>query len=167
LTESERLPRRCEGDAAERIHECARLFLEKRVPVTAKLSRNFYERLGDDIASELVDWFNSVDATYQTQLREMNDLSWERFKATLLAESASIRSDLRVEIAGLREKLSGEIGGLRSDIERETGGVRGDIERMRTAMEHSHVVQLRWLVGFCSGSLLAILGVVAAIIRTR
>ena len=35
-----------------------------RVPVTAKLSRKFYERFGDDIANELVDWFNMVDATY-------------------------------------------------------------------------------------------------------
>ena len=126
------------------------------MPVTAKLSRNFYERFGDEIAGELVDWFNSLDATYQTQLREMNDLNWERFKASLLAESASIRSDLRVEIAGLQEKLSGQIAAIGRDI-----------ERMHTAMEHSHVIQLRWLVGFCSGSLLAILGVVAAIVRTR
>ena len=28
------------------------------MPVTAKLSRKFYERFGDDIANELVDWFN-------------------------------------------------------------------------------------------------------------
>jgi hypothetical protein len=33
------------------------------VPVTAKLSRRFYEKFGDDIANELVDWFNMVDAT--------------------------------------------------------------------------------------------------------
>lgn len=33
------------------------------MPVTAKLSRRFYERLGDDLANELVDWFNAVDAT--------------------------------------------------------------------------------------------------------
>ena len=64
------------------------------MPVTAKLSRKFYERLGDDIASELVDWFNAVDLTYQTQLKEMNDLNWERFRATLLAETASIRGKL-------------------------------------------------------------------------
>ncbi len=26
------------------------------MPVTAKLSRRFYEKFGDDIANELVDW---------------------------------------------------------------------------------------------------------------
>lgn len=44
------------------------------MPVTAKLSSKFYERFGDDIADELVDWFNAVDLTYQTQLRETNEL---------------------------------------------------------------------------------------------
>ena len=38
------------------------------VPVTAKLSRKFYEKFGDDIANELVEWFNMVDATYRAFL---------------------------------------------------------------------------------------------------
>ena len=41
------------------------------MPVTAKLSRKFYDQLGDDIANELVDWFNKVDDTYRTELREL------------------------------------------------------------------------------------------------
>ena len=68
--------------------------METRVPVTAKLSRKFYERFGDDVTGELVDWFNAVDLTYQTQLRETNELNWERFKATLLAESAGLRAEM-------------------------------------------------------------------------
>ena len=75
------------------------------MPVTAKLSRKFYERLGDDIATELVDWFNAVDDTYRNQLKEINDLNWERYKAALQAEGASIRGDLRTEIANTRADL--------------------------------------------------------------
>jgi hypothetical protein len=71
------------------------------VPVTAKLSRKFYERLGDDIAAELVDWFNAVDATYQAQLKEMNDLNWERFKSHLDAELAKIRAEMSTMRADL------------------------------------------------------------------
>lgn len=41
------------------------------MPVTAKLSRNFYEKFGEDVTNELVDWFNSVDATYRADLREI------------------------------------------------------------------------------------------------
>lgn len=33
------------------------------LPVTARLSGRFYERFGDEIANELVDWFNAMDTT--------------------------------------------------------------------------------------------------------
>ncbi len=82
------------------------------MPVTAKLSSKFYERFGDDIAGELVDWFNAVDLTYQTQLRELNELNWERFKATLRAEIATLRG----EIATTREELRSEMSAMRADL---------------------------------------------------
>ena len=53
------------------------------MPVTAKLSRRFYEQFGDEIANELVDWFNAVDATYRSDLREVNELNFARFDAKL------------------------------------------------------------------------------------
>ncbi|MBA3579696.1 MAG: hypothetical protein H0W42_06920, partial [Gemmatimonadaceae bacterium] len=65
------------------------------MPVTAKLSRKFYDRLGDDIANELVDWFNAVDDTYRTQLRELNELNWNRFQAAMDGRFAA--SDLKME----------------------------------------------------------------------
>ena len=71
------------------------------MPVTAKLSRKFYERLGDDIAGELVDWFNAVDATYQQQLRDTNELNWARFEAKLEAQVAMLRG----EMAAMRADL--------------------------------------------------------------
>ena len=56
--------------AAERIVTMSpTLFAEPRVPVTAKLSKRFYDVLGEDIANELVDWFNAVDLTYRSDLR--------------------------------------------------------------------------------------------------
>lgn len=53
------------------------------MPVTAKLSKKFYETFGEDVANELVDWFNSVDATYRADLRELNELNFARFDAKL------------------------------------------------------------------------------------
>jgi hypothetical protein len=58
------------------------------MPVTARLSRKFYERFGDEIAGEFVDWFNAVDSTYQHQIREINELNWQRFKSDLDARFA-------------------------------------------------------------------------------
>jgi len=49
------------------------------VPVTARLSKRFYEVPVEDIANELVDWFNAMDLTYRTDLRELNELNFARF----------------------------------------------------------------------------------------
>ena len=75
------------------------------MPVTAKLSRRFYEKLGDEVTGELVDWFNAVDATYKAELKELNELNWERFKATLHEEIASVRGDLRSEMQVMKADL--------------------------------------------------------------
>lgn len=73
------------------------------MPVTAKLSRKFYERFGDDLTNELVDWFNQVDATYRSELRETNELNWARFESTLAQGLAEVRADLaRLETKVIR-----------------------------------------------------------------
>jgi hypothetical protein len=64
------------------------------MPVTAKLSKAFYDRLGEQVASELVDWFNQVDATYRSDLRELNELNFARFDAKLEQRLAELRSSL-------------------------------------------------------------------------
>jgi hypothetical protein len=64
------------------------------VPVTARLSKRFYDVFGEEIASELVDWFNQVDETYRTDLRELNELNFARFDAKLEQRLAQVKSDL-------------------------------------------------------------------------
>ncbi len=64
------------------------------MPVTARLSKRFYDTLGEEIASELVDWFNAVDATYQADLRELNELNFARFEAKLGERLAEVESHL-------------------------------------------------------------------------
>lgn len=54
-----------------------------RMPVTAKLSKRFYDRMGDDVANELVNWFNAVDATYRAGLIHLNDTNFVRFDVKL------------------------------------------------------------------------------------
>jgi hypothetical protein len=71
------------------------------MPVTAKLSRRFYERFGDEIVNELVEWLNQVDATYRSELRELNELNFARFDAKLDQRSA----ELRAEIHALKAEL--------------------------------------------------------------
>ena len=47
------------------------------------------------MANELVDWFNAVDLTYRTDLRELNELNYARFDAKLEQRLAELRSELR------------------------------------------------------------------------
>ena len=62
--------------------------------MTARLSRKFYETFGDDLANEIVEWFNQVDFTYRTELRELNEVNFARFEAKLDAKLADLRSEL-------------------------------------------------------------------------
>lgn len=74
--------------------------------MTAKLSRKFYETFGDDIANELVDWFNMVDATYQSELRELNELNYARFEAKLEQRIAELRADMQVGFATVNAQFA-------------------------------------------------------------
>ena len=75
------------------------------MPVTVRLSKKFYDTFGDDIANELVNWFNSVDATYRADLRELNELNFARFDAKLEQRLAELKAELRVEIQRVRADL--------------------------------------------------------------
>jgi hypothetical protein len=75
------------------------------MPVTAKLSRKFYEKLGDDVANELVEWFNLVDATYRSDLRELNELNFARFDAKLEQRVAGLDAKIERLVAGLRVEM--------------------------------------------------------------
>src|SRR5947207_10084841 len=75
------------------------------MPVTAKLSRKFYDTFGDEIANELVEWFNQVDATYRADLRELNELNFGRFDAKLEQRLAELRAELVKELADVKSGL--------------------------------------------------------------
>ena len=87
------------------------------MPVTAKLSRKFYERFGDDIANELVDWFNMVDATYRSDLRELNEHNFARFDAKLEQRIAELRAEFNSRFAELRAEM--QLGFKNVDVKLE------------------------------------------------
>ena len=75
------------------------------MPVTARLSKRFYDQFGDEIAQDLVDWFNQVDATYREDLRILNDTNFARFDAKLEQRLAELRAELRTEIRDFKAEL--------------------------------------------------------------
>ena len=64
------------------------------MPVTARLSKLFYERLGEEIANELVELFNTLDATYKADLRDLIEAHFARFDAKLAEQSARFDTKL-------------------------------------------------------------------------
>jgi hypothetical protein len=76
-----------------------------QMPVTARLSKLFYDRLGESITNELVDWFNQVDTTYRFELREISESNYARFEARLEQRLAELKAELLVEIRSLDAKF--------------------------------------------------------------
>ena len=117
------------------------------MPVTARLSKLFYDRLGEEIAKELVDWFNQVDATYRSDLREVNELNFARFDAKLEQRFAQFDAKLEQRLAHSEAKaeqrlaqseakaeqrfaaIERQIVELRSDLKSEIATVRAEMER--------------------------------------
>lgn len=122
------------------------------MPVTAKLSRRFYEQLGDEVAGELVDWFNSVDAEYQSQLRQTNDLNWERFKADLHRVQAELRSEIVAAVAHSEASLRKDFGELR----KEMGDFRNEVANQRADM-------MKWMFIYWTGTVLTLGGLMIAL----
>ena len=117
--------------------------------LTARLSKRFYDVLGEEVANELVDWFNAVDLTYRADLRELNELNFARFDAKLEQRLVELRAALRQDIAELRAELRTEIAGLRLEF-------RTELHQVRTEL-------LRWMFGFWVTTLLGIAGLLIAL----
>jgi hypothetical protein len=75
------------------------------MPVTAKLSRQFYERFGDELTNELVNWMNMVDAAYRSDFRELFEVHFGRFDAKLEQRVAELEARMDKHAAQFDAKL--------------------------------------------------------------
>ena len=108
------------------------------MPVTARLSKRFYDVFGEEIATELVDWFNAVDATYRADLRELNELNFSRFDAKLEQRLATLDANFEQRLAELRVELVKELAGVKSG--------------------------LKWMLAFWAPTALAVIGTGAGVV---
>ena len=121
------------------------------MPVTAKLSKRFYEVLGEDVANELVNWFNEVDATYRADLRELNELNFARFDAKLEQRLAELRSEMEARFARADAKFEQRIMELRSEM-------RTGLAQASTELHEVRADILKWMFGFWAPTALAVVG---------
>ncbi len=121
------------------------------MPVAAKLSRRFYDAFGDEITNELVEWFNLVDATYRSELRELNELNFGRFRAELRQGVAEVKAELRQELAEAKGELRSGMHVGFADLRGEVAALRGEIGK--------------WMFVFWAGSMVTNLGIMLAVVR--
>ncbi len=139
------------------------------MPVTAKLSRKFYERLGDDIANELVDWFNMVDGTYRSELREINEMNYARFDAKL--EQRAV--ELEAKIDGLAVELEAKIDRLAVELEAKIGRLAAELRaemqvgfaRMDRQFAQFEVTLTRRMFVFWIGQAATTVGLVFGVVK--
>ena len=93
------------------------------MPVTAKLSLKFYEKLGEDVANELVEWFNAVDATYRSDLRELNAMNFALFDAKLEQRLAELKAELKTEFNSRIAELQSAMNVGFKDVDVKLGDV--------------------------------------------
>lgn len=128
------------------------------MPVTAKLSSRFYEKLGDDVTNELVTWLNAVDAEFRNELREANDRNWSQLRAELDAQSARLTGEFRGGLAELRTEMQTGFANLRTEL--RTGLAEGQtgLANVRVEIHQESTKQVRWNFLFWVTAVLTIAG---------
>jgi len=105
-----------------------------------KLSRQFYDKLGDEVTNEWVNWFNQVDTAYRSDLRELNDLNFARFEAKF-----------EQRLAELRAELGADLGGQIAAVHTKLADVRADL--------------IKWMFIFWAGSTATTIGIVVTALK--
>jgi len=127
------------------------------MPVTAKLSLKFYEKLGEDVANELVEWFNNMDATYRTDLRELNELNFARFDAKLEQRLAEFGSGLRTEMEHRFTLVDARFEMLEARL----------VQRLESRIGSVKQDMLRWMLASWCTMMLVLLGTLFAVLKAR
>lgn len=97
------------------------------MPITAKLSKEFYDKFGHAIVDELVNWLNQMDTSYRSELREVNELNFARFDAKLDQRIAEVRADVRLEIGELRAEMRAGFAAMNASLDAKLNGLRSDV----------------------------------------
>lgn len=155
---------------------------DHRMPTTAKLSRAFYDKLGDDVANELVGLLNVMDSTYLTELRQLNELNFARFDAKVgqrFAEAdaklekrfaeTDVRWERRFAEADVRweRRFADVVTTWEQNFSNLRVEMRAGFAEVRAEREAAQAVVVKWLVGFLAPTLLGVIGVLVAVLRTR
>lgn len=119
------------------------------MPVTARLSKAFYDSVGEEATNELVDWFNAVDAAHRADLRELNEINFARFDAKLEQRVAAVDARIVALEAKMDRRFAiqdAKIDQFRTEIlgEMRAGFAEFDARLERRLGEQTRFMYLAW-----------------------
>ena len=150
------------------------------MPVTARLSRKFYETLGDDITNELVEWFNQVDATYRAELRELNELNFARFEASMKQQMAELAARLERRITQVATEFEKRVSALDTKFETKLAAFESKLEtqgaellasvalveaKLDKRIDGLRADMIKWMFAFWIGTLAPLAGLIVILTR--
>jgi ABC-type phosphate transport system auxiliary subunit len=150
------------------------------MPVTAKLSQKFYEKFGDDLTNELVNWLNQVDATYRSDLRELNEVNFARFDAKVEQRAAQLDAKVEQRAAQLDAKLEQRIAEVKAELRQESAELRSEFRSGLAGVEGRLLARIgvlegrfgtlegrlvRWMFLFWVGQAVTTVGLVFGVVR--
>ena len=97
-----------------------------------------------------VDWFNSVDATYKADLRDLIEVQAQRFDAKLEQRLAETRADLRTEIGQVRAEMGVGFAQVRTEMATGSAALRTEMASLRAEL-------IKWMFLFWLGTVAATL----------
>ena len=138
------------------------------MPVTARLSKLFYDRFGDEVVGELVDWLNSADTDYRAALREHNEANFVRFDARLEQRLAEQGAGFERRLAAIEQRLAGfeqRLGRIEERLdqfESRLSALERTVDRgaaaQREFIERSLKEQTRWMFVAWGSLMIPIIG---------
>jgi len=148
------------------------------MPVTAKFSQAFYDRLGHDIVEELVEFLNRIDTESHSALRELNELNYQRFDAKV--EQRFAEADLKLErrFAEVGLKLERRFSEVDRKFEQRFAQVDAKLERadakleryaaelrgeIRIGLADQRASLLKWMFGFWIATLVPLAGLIVTL----
>ena len=139
----------------------------------AKLSERFYQKFGHDLVEELVTWLNQMDATYRSDLREVNELNFARFDAKMEQRFAEFAAKTEQRFAQCEAKTEQRIAQCEAKMEQRFA--QSDIkleQRMaelragfRSALADQRAELIKWMFVFWAGNVATMAGLMLAFVH--
>ena len=126
------------------------------MPVTARLSRRFYDAIGDDAANDLVNWMNAVDLTYRNDLLQHNEANFTRFVTVLDSRIAELRNEMNRRFEQVDQRLD--------RLEARMGALEAGLD---ARFAHFEAKMLKWMLVFWVTTMLGVGALIAGMLSKR